>query len=252
MAVLIFVLGLVFGSFYCVIATRIPRGEKALLSRSRCDHCKKELKWYNLIPVFSYVFQRGKCSSCGKRIDVLHLVVELACGVFFLLGYWMYGISYELFMYLIAISLMMIIFITDFIYMIILDSPLVVASVLIIVVRFIYNGFSDVLSALLAGLILFWIMFGVSKLGEYLFKREALGGGDIKFAFVMGLLLGAKLGVTALIFSTFLALPYSVAAMYLKNDSEVAFGPFLAGALVIILIYADKFLLFLEWFFQAF
>ena len=59
-----FILGTILGSFYLVVGTRLPKDEDVIKSRSKCDSCQKKLKWYNLIPIFSYIFQKGKCSSC--------------------------------------------------------------------------------------------------------------------------------------------------------------------------------------------
>lgn len=241
MAVFIFILGLVLGSFYLVVATRLPKGEDILVSRSRCDECKKELKWYNLIPIFSYVFQKGKCTYCHKKISPIHLIVELVTGCSFLICYLICGFSYEFFAGLVVISLTILIYISDFKYMIILDSPLVISTIIIVILKLIYFGLSTTLFSILSGICLFLIMLMVQKLGEYLFKKDALGGGDIKFSFVIGLILNYELGLVAIILSTFLALPYSVASLYLLKNNEVPYGPFLAGALLIVFFMMDKF-----------
>ena len=81
----------------------------------------------------------------------------------------------------------------------------------------------------------------IGKVGDWLFKRESLGGGDIKFSFVMGALLGYKYAIVALVFSTFLALPYAVGSMLLKKDNEVPFGPFLASSVAIVYFFIEKF-----------
>ena len=65
-----FIIGAILGSFYLVIGTRLPLKENVFTTRSRCDNCFKELKWYELIPIVSYVFQRGKCRKCGKKFKI--------------------------------------------------------------------------------------------------------------------------------------------------------------------------------------
>ena len=70
MKILSFILGTIMGSFYLVLATRLPKGEDIVKSRSRCDNCKYVLKWYNLVPILSFIFQRGKCTKCGKKITL--------------------------------------------------------------------------------------------------------------------------------------------------------------------------------------
>lgn len=250
MALFIFIIGLILGSFYLVIATRLPKGEDVLTSRSRCDHCKKELKWYNLIPIFSYVFQRGRCSFCHEKINIEHLIVELITGITFLVCYMIFGLSYNFYEGIIVISLTIIIYISDFKYMIILDSPLVIASILTIILKLIYFGVKSTLFSILCGICLFVVMLFVQKIGELIFKRDALGGGDIKLSFVIGLILNFELGLVALVLSTFLALPYSVASLYIVKKNEVAYGPFLAGALLVIFLTMEKFQILIEFLFR--
>ena len=233
MAILIFILGLLFGSFYLVVGLRLPKGEDALFSRSHCDNCQHILKWYNLIPIFSFLGQKGKCP--------LNIIVELATGFLFALGYLMYGLSYEFYLYLIVVSLMILIFITDFIYLIILDSPLIIGAILVIILKFIYLGLMPTLASILNGILLFLVMYLIQFLGSKLFKKESLGGGDVKFAFLIGLILDFPLGLVTLILSTFLALPYSVATLYMTKNHEVPYGPFLVGALFIVIVFLDKF-----------
>ena len=132
---------------------------------------------------------------------------------------------------------MIIIYISDFSFFIILDSPLLVSVVLIIVLDLIYKDVKTTIFYLLSGLAMFIIMLGIKKIGDLIFKKDSLGGGDIKFAFVMGLALGFKLGLVALILSTFLALPYSYAYFMLKKNNEVPYGPFLASSLFIIFLF---------------
>lgn len=250
MAVLIFILGCIMGSFYHVIGTRLPKKENVLISRSRCDNCGHILKWYNLIPLFSYVLQKGKCSYCHQRIASSHFFVELATGILFLMSYLYFPIGYDFFVALIISSLLIIIFVSDFKYMIILDSPLIISSILIIILKFIYFDPLNVLISLISGAALFLVMILIYKLGNLAFKKESLGGGDIKFSFLMGLILDFKIGLVALVLSVFLALPYAVASLELKKNSEFPYGPFLAGALFIVFFHYDKFVLLVDFLFN--
>lgn len=241
MKILSFILGTIMGSFYLVLGTRLPKGEDVVKSRSRCDNCKKILKWYNLIPLVSFIVQRGKCSSCGQKISSEHFFAEIFTGLLFLLTSIYFSFGYNYLTGLIIVSLMVIIFISDFKYMIILDSPLVVSVVLIIILKLIYFGFKTTIYSIISGLILFLIMLLIEKLGSLILKKDSLGGGDIKFAFLMGLTLDVKLGIVALVLSTFLALPYAVASVKIMKSHEFPYGPFLAGALFIVFFHLDKF-----------
>ena len=250
MAVLMFILGSIMGSFYYCIGIRLPKKENALTSRSHCDNCGYTLKWYNLIPLFSYIFQKGKCTKCHKKIASGHFWCELATSLLFMLTSLYFPIGYNFFVGLIISSLLIIIFVSDFKYMIILDSPLIISSILIIILKFIYYDPIDVLISLISGLCLFLVMILIYKLGNFAFKKESLGGGDIKFSFLMGLILDFKIGLVALVLSVFLALPYAVASLELKKNSEFPYGPFLAGALFIVFFHYDKFVLLVEFLFN--
>lgn len=238
---LLFFIGTILGSFYGVLGSRLPKGESIVKPSSHCESCQHQLKWYELIPIFSYVFQRGKCSSCKAKLSFMYPAVELFTGLLFVVSFLQFGLSYEFFLSLILSSLVIIIFVSDLKYMIILDSPLVVSIILIFLLKWFYLGPENALISLLNGFLLFLTMLIIGKLGDHLFKKESLGGGDIKLSFVSGMALGYTMGLVALVFSTFLALPYALLAMQMKKSHEVPFGPFLVSSLWIVFFFYEKF-----------
>ena len=242
MVVLLFIIGACLGSFYLVVGKRLPKNEDIIFSRSKCDNCNHTLFWYDLIPIFSYIFLRGKCKYCHKKISITNLLIEISMGLLFSIGYIYMGFTFRYFIYLVLISLMVLIFITDFLYYIILDSPIVVSSILIIILKLIYNGYKDTILSILSGIVIFLVMYLIKIIGDKIFKRESLGGGDIKLSFVIGLTLGFRLSLISLILSSFLALPYSVASLKLQKNNEVPFGPFLVSSLFIVFLFYDKFI----------
>ena len=242
MAVIIFIIGACLGSFYLVVGKRLPKNEDIILSRSKCDSCNHTLFWYDLIPIFSYIFLLGKCRYCHKKISITNLLIEISMGLLFSIGYIYMGFTFKYFIYLILISLMVLIFITDFSYYIILDSPLVISSILIIILKLIYCGYKETIFSILSGIVIFFVMYLIKIIGDKIFKRESLGGGDIKLSFVIGLTLGFRLSLISLILSSFLALPYSVASLKLQKNNEVPFGPFLVSSLFIVFLFYDKFI----------
>ncbi len=241
MSILLFLVGAFLGSFYQVVATRVPKNEDILLSRSRCDNCHNTLKWYNLVPLLSFIFQRGKCTFCHKKISCDHFFAELGTAVLFLVISWHFPLGYNLFVGLVIASLLIIIIISDFKYMIILDAPVVISLFILVILKFIYFDLNAVILSLCSGLILFLIMLFIERLGTFILKKDSLGGGDIKFAFLIGFILGIPLGLTAIVLSTFLALPYAFASVKFMKVPEFPYGPFLAGALFIVFLYLDKF-----------
>ena len=175
MALFIFVVGVVFGSFYNVVVIRLPNNESIIKPKSHCPNCNHILKWYENIPILSYIFLKGKCLNCDSKISVMYPLMEFLTGVLFLISYLLFGISETFFISIILSSLVVIIFVSDSKYMIILDSPLIISSLLILLVKFLYNGINPVWKSLLSGLLVFVVMYLVMHLGNYLFKKETLG-----------------------------------------------------------------------------
>lgn len=240
-AVLILILGLLFGSFYLVIGLRRPLKKSIINHDSHCDNCYKYLRWYELIPVFSYLIQGGKCRECHTKISTTNILVELLTGVLFLFGYLIYGLSFEFYTFLIIVSLFVIILISDLKYFIILDGPLVLFSFLYIILSFIYLDIKTSFLSIAMGVLMFTIMYLIKILGDILFKRESLGGGDIKFSFLMGLIVGAKLGLIALFIASIIALPFAI--LYTsRKEKEIPYGPFLAFSLIIVFIFGNHIL----------
>ncbi len=244
--ILVFIAGAVLGSFYLVVGTRAPQKENIITGRSRCDSCQTTLKWYELIPIFSYIIQGGKCNTCHKKIGSIHLWLELITGILFLMGYLYYGFTLNYGIYLVIVSVTLIIFVSDFKYMYIMDSPIIIGSILVIILRYFEVGFTKTIYSIIYGILLLLVMYIIKLIGDKLFKRESLGGGDIKLCFLIGLTLGIpyigfRLGLIALIFSAFLAMPYALAQVYLNKKNELPYGPFLASSMVIIYVFIEKF-----------
>lgn len=211
MIIILFIIGFVLGLFYAFIGEKLPLLVPEVIE-------KESNSW------------------------ILNLFIGVVNALVLLVSYYVFGLSYEFFASLIIAGLVLIIFISDFKYMIILDSPLIVSGVLILILRAYFNGFKDAGLHLLWGTILFLVMLLIGFIGKKIFKKEALGGGDIKLACIIGLILGLKLGLVSIILSSLLALPYAIASVLLNKDSEVPFGPFLIASMAIVFIFADKFL----------
>lgn len=239
--ILIFIIGAILGSFFYVVGTRLPNNESLILPGSHCTFCNHNLKAFELIPILSFIFLRGRCRYCKEKLSKNYLIYELLTGILFLISYIKYGISYEFFIMLIISSLVVLIFITDFKYMIILDSPLIVSAILIFSLKWIYFDIYEALFSLIDGLLAFLTMLFIRQIGNIIFKKESLGGGDIKFSFVTGMILGYKFTMISLVLSTFIALPYAVATMVMKKNNEVPFGPFLVSSLFLIFFFFEKF-----------
>lgn len=240
--ILLVIIGLILGSFFLVVATRMPNEESVVFSRSHCDNCKHILKWYELIPIVSYIVQRGKCKKCGTKISILAPLCEVFMAASISLSYYLYGISYSFFALSVLCSIMMIIFVSDFKYFIINDTPLFISIISILVLKYIYFGLKPLGFAILSGMAMFFIFYFVKLFGDKAFKKESLGGGDIKLAILIGVTLGIKLGLAAFIISAFIALPYALVVSKKNKDGMVPYGPFLIASLVIVFIFMNNFI----------
>ena len=217
--VVFFILGCVMGSFYQVIGDRLPRGESLVRPKySYCPNCKKRLKWYELIPIFSYIIQLGKCRKCKKSISPMYPFVEIVTGALFAVSYYSFGLTYELIISLTLVSFFSIVIVSDLSYMIIPDEVTVVTALIIIVVNFLNLGFIDGLKSIGYGLITFIFMYSIMLLGNFLFKKESLGGADVKLMFLSGLILPPLLGIIVVFIGSCIALPISL--IILLNDKE--------------------------------
>ena len=229
-----FILGLVFGSFFCCVGLRLSKNEKFINERSVCDNCGHILAWYDLIPVFSYIVLRGKCRYCHTKVSIINPFIEVVSGILFALSYYSFGISLELVLALNIVALTMIIFASDLTYMIIPDEVIIFFSVVFIILEFMIGGFKGLGLSLISGVSLFLFMYLLMKLGNALFKKESLGGGDVKLLFVLGLVLDPFLGLIAIFLASFIALPVSLYLLYKNKEHMIPFGPFLLISFLII------------------
>ena len=138
--ILFFIFGLYMGSFYTVIGLRLPRGEDFLISRSRCDECKHQLSLLEMVPVFSYFMLGKRCRYCNSKISPLSTYIEFFTGILFAVSYYSFSFSYELLMALGIVSLLIIIIVTDLVYLVIPDELLIFFSIYFIIIQFLISG----------------------------------------------------------------------------------------------------------------
>lgn len=249
-AVYIFIMGLLFGSFYNVVGMRLPNNKSIIFPGSHCEKCNHKLNWYENIPLASYILLGGKCKNCHTKISIWYPAIELFTGMLFLISYYTFGLTPEFAIAIIISSLVSIIFVSDINYYIILDSPLIIGSILIIIIKLLTTTLTSTLLSIGSGVLIFAIMYSIMLLGNLIFKKESLGGGDIKLSFVAGLVLGPKLGILYIIFGAFLAFPYAIYITIRNKENMLPFGPFLISSLLIIYLDYNFFLNFINTLFQ--
>lgn len=265
--VFVFLLGLCVGSFLNVLILRIPQ-KKKISGRSHCPKCKKKLRWYELVPVFSFIFLGGKCTHCKKPISWQYPLIEILTGAFFSLTFWQLflkassGLNLMFFLdfafWVFFVSILMVIFVSDIKYYIVPDEIILPA----IIFAFLYQIFKifqvNNLNPSFTLTTLKPLIFAlISGFGAALFffvlviftKGEGMGLGDVKIAAFMGLLLSSPNIFVALLLSFFSGSVIGLTLIALKKKnlkSEVPFGCFLAPATFITFFWGAQ---IITWYF---
>ena len=162
MILFFFIIGLIIGSFLNVIIYRLPKGKSIITPPSHCPKCGTRLKVIDLIPVLSYLETRGKCRYCNTKISIQYPIVELLTGFFFLAAYLKFGISVQLFIYLLLISALIAVTVIDYKYMIIpnkITYPLIVISLLSAIIFDYITIFQSLLGIVIPSALLLIVAF---------------------------------------------------------------------------------------------
>ncbi len=235
--IVFFILGTVLASFYNVVGYRLPKGESIIYPRSHCPNCKHDLSFLEMIPILSFVIQKGRCKNCQTKIAKFYPIIELSGGILFSLAYLSFGMTLKFLLAITFISMVLIIFVSDYHYLIIPDSVLIITGILLLIEIYLMNGLPYLLNSIINGVISFMIMFLIKKLGDFLFKKESMGGGDIKLMFIFGLIFGYKMVLVIIFLASVIGLPISLVVLYKNNNHVLPFGPYLCLAALIILLF---------------
>nr|WP_255298445.1 A24 family peptidase [Brevibacillus dissolubilis] len=239
----LFLYGLIFGSFFNVVGLRIPLRQSIIHPPSHCPKCQRRLPWYDLLPVISYLYRKGRCGSCQTVISAIYPLVELMTGILFACTYAVYGWSAETVLGLLFVSLLVIITVSDIGYQLIPDRVLLPFFVLFLVLRFWIHPYPYWvhLIGMVAGFTLFLLLAWVS--------RGGMGGGDIKLVAVIGLFLAPPLLITAIFLSSLIGVSGGLTYLLFKGKgirTGIPFGPFLALGSLIAYFFGEG---MLEWYF---
>ena len=234
--VLILLLGLSLGSFLNVIIFRFNSSKNVINGRSECLNCGKTIRWFDLVPILSYLILKGHCRNCDQEISPLYPIVEISTAITLLLFFINTSLSFYLSLLtgLILILLVAIIFL-DLRYFIIPDKIVILLALLAIGARLLdhSNNIWLLLTSSLGLTAFFAILFLVSK-GKW------IGFGDVKLIFVIGLILGYPLGLVSIVFSVWAAALFSIILLLIKKatpKTEIPFGTFLSIMTIIFIIF---------------
>lgn len=249
---LVAALGLAVGSFLNVVIYRLPRSKSLVTPRSSCPGCGALIRWYQNVPLLSYIFLRGRCRGCVARISPRYPLVELLTAVLFLVFFWRYGISVATAGFWFFSACLVAVFFIDLEHTIIPDKitlPGVAIGLMLAAVSDHLDFVSSILGVFAGGgsfLLVGW-------LGAKMFKKESLGGGDVKLAAMMGAFIGPARIFLVFVFSAVLGLLVSVVVLMIsarfRRERMLPFGPFLVLAALLVVFYGQE---MIDWYWRHF
>lgn len=225
-----FLFGIIFGSFFNVVGLRLPQKQSFTSGRSHCPHCHTPLKSYELVPVLSYLFQRGKCRHCKQKISAIYPIIELLTGLLFALSYVLIGLNVELIVAILFMSMLMILFVSDLTYMIIPNKVLLFFLPLFIILRMIepLTPWTTSITGAVVGFSMIAFIILISKGG--------MGAGDMKLFGVLGIVLGLKNVLLTFFLATIIGAVFGLGLLLfkkVKRNQSIPFGPFIVAAAII-------------------
>ena len=241
--IIVFLYGIVIGSFLNVCIYRIPEQQDIVKVRSHCMSCGYQLKWYDNIPLLSYICLKGKCRKCKTKLSVQYPLIEALNGILYVVIFYVNGVSVESLLYCLLTSALITLSIIDLrTYEIPFGINLFILALGLIRVGLDYQN---------------WLNYGIGFLAVsgflyllyILSKGRAIGGGDIKLMAVCGLLLGWKLIVLSFFVGCIIGSVIHVIRMRLSDaDHVLAMGPYLSLGVFICMLWGDA---FLYWYFHV-
>ena len=248
-------IGLIVGSFLNVCIYRLPKEppeNNVIVPRSFCPNCKHPIAWYDNIPVLSYILLKGRCRYCSARISLRYPFVELFSAIIWVGSYKIWGLSPDMFIYVLFFSLLFVASMVDIEHRIIPDEVSVGGMLAGLVISFLYPELHHKASHLQG---LLWSFIGamagggliylVAIIGEMIFRKEAMGGGDVKLQAMIGAFLGWKWAVFSFFVGCFVGSAIGIYQLIRYKDSTLPFGPALAIGSVICLFWGNNLLRFL-------
>ncbi|MGX7596067.1 prepilin peptidase [Planococcus plakortidis] len=233
------VFGLVFGSFYNVVGLRVPKNESIAYPPSHCTTCERRLTALDLVPVFSYLFLRGKCRNCGSSIHWVYPLMEAITAVLFTTVFLKFGFTPELIVGLLFVSMLVIITVSDIAYMLIPDKVLLPFAAVLLGMR-LFVPLDPWWDSLLGAAVGFSVLLLIATL-----SKGGMGGGDIKLFFVIGLALGTAGTLLTLFLASFIGAVAGIILLRVRKQGRktpIPFGPSIALSAVLVYLWGEQFI----------
>jgi leader peptidase (prepilin peptidase)/N-methyltransferase len=236
----LFLLGLCIGSFINVVAYRLPRRESIVLPGSHCPQCKQSIAFYDNLPLLSFIILRGRCRHCRKRISLQYPLVEFVAGVILPLCFYLYGFGLQFFRVSLFLYLLLPLFIIDLRSQVVPDKITIPGIIAGFASSFFLPDIAwyDSLIGVGAGGVLLLV---IAALGRWVFKREAMGMGDVTLFMLVGAFLGWQKVILTLILASIAGsiIGLAIVARKRKKFVTVPFGPFIVVGTVVSLFWGN-------------
>ena len=245
--IIFFVLGCIWGSFSNVCIFRLPQDKGVVLDRSFCPKCKSIIRWFDNIPIISFLFLKRKCRNCECKIDFQYFIVELLSAITFCVIYYIYGLSVTTLLLIILSIFFIIIFFIDLKHFIIpneLSFPLMFIGF----VKSFYPNlnleiFPNLINSLVGGIVGYIIIWTIIFLFEKIRKKEGMGLGDAKLLSAIGFWFGWVSVPIIIFFSSFIGLLYVLPSLINKTknlSTSIPFGPYLIIGTVVYITFGNQ------------
>lgn len=246
--IFIFVIGLVVGSFLNVCIQRLPREESIVKPGSRCPECKHGIAWHDNVPLLSFLLLGGRCRHCHTRISFRYPLIELISGGIWLWSWQADGNPALFLIRTVFVSILLVTTVTDLETGLIPDEFNLFGTAVGLAGSVIYPALHEtslVQAALLRSVIGLLVGGGLiyitGMIGDWIFQRESMGGGDIKFLAMAGTFLGWEKVLLTFMTAPFLALPFALYLRWFKKEDVIPYGPFLSMAAGVHFLYGNWF-----------
>lgn len=232
---IIFLYGIVIGSFLNVLIYRLPKKENIVTTRSHCMNCGYQLKWYDLVPIFSYLALGGRCRKCKTRISVQYPIIEALNGILYLIIFIRFGMSVDSLLYCLLFSALLTLSVIDFrTYEIPVGINVFILLLGLVRVVTDWSNWSDYLIGFLTVSIFLYLIYIVTH-------GRGIGGGDVKLMAVCGLVLGWKLVVLGFFLGCIIGSICHLIRMKVSDAGHVlAMGPYLSVGVMIAALFGNQ------------
>lgn len=243
-SIIIFLYGIIIGSFLNVCIYRIPKKENIVTTRSHCMSCGYQLRWYDLIPLFSWLALGGRCRKCKAKISVQYPAIEALNGVLYLIVFLCYGVSIETLLYCLMASALLALSVIDFrTFEIPLGFNVFIAVLGLVRVLTDLTNWQEYAVGFFAVSVVLYIIYVFTK-------GRGIGGGDIKLMAASGLLLGWKCNILAFLLGCIIGSVIHLLRMrFTKAERVLAMGPYLSIGIYISALWGTQ---LIDWYLSLF